>query len=110
MSWIAQLCSYKFISKNKLLFFQKPITPSKKDNFEWARGINERFGLHWMNYTDPNHQGIVRLIKVKWWYPSWLVIPKKSARFLGTIARTQCVPSVNGYLDNCSRTVLNEEL
>ena len=22
------------------------------DNFEWARGYNERFGLIWSNFTD----------------------------------------------------------
>ncbi|CAG7726489.1 unnamed protein product, partial [Allacma fusca] len=23
------------------------------DNFEWLRGYSERFGAHWVNFTDP---------------------------------------------------------
>lgn len=82
------------------------------DNFEWARGVNERFGLHWMNYTDPNHSGLSndvsessnRLTSYV------LVIPKKSAKFLGTIATTQCVPSVTGELDACDKASVKDEL
>ena len=35
------------------------------DNFEWSRGYSERFGLHWVNFTDPRRP----------------VYPKKSANF-----------------------------
>ncbi|XP_021965239.1 myrosinase 1 [Folsomia candida] len=39
---------------------------SLMDNFEWARGYSERFGVHWVNFTDPARPRI----------------PKKSAAFL----------------------------
>ena len=46
----------------------KPIKAwSLMDNFEWARGYTERFGVHWTNYTGKTSylqqspiQGILR--------------------------------------------------
>jgi len=39
---------------------------SLMDNFEWARGYTERFGLHWVNYTDPNRAVYVKE-SAKWY-------------------------------------------
>ena len=49
---------------------------SMMDNFEWARGFAERFGMMWTNFTDP-HRAVYR---------------KKSADFFTHVARTNNVP------------------
>lgn len=46
------------------------------DNFEWATGFAERFGLHFVNYTDP----------------SLPRIPKASAKFFASITRCNGFP------------------
>ncbi|CAK6448613.1 unnamed protein product [Pipistrellus nathusii] len=49
---------------------------SVMDNFEWATGFAERFGLHFVNYTDP----------------SLPRIPKASAKFYASITRCNGFP------------------
>lgn len=49
---------------------------SVMDNFEWATGFAERFGLHFVNYTDP----------------SLPRIPKASAKFFASVARCNGFP------------------
>ncbi|XP_034510379.1 lactase-phlorizin hydrolase isoform X2 [Ailuropoda melanoleuca] len=49
---------------------------SVMDNFEWATGFAERFGLHFVNYTDP----------------SLPRIPKASAKFFASITRCNGFP------------------
>lgn len=46
------------------------------DNFEWATGFAEKFGLHFVNYTDP----------------SLPRIPKASAKFYASIVRCNGFP------------------
>lgn len=49
---------------------------SVMDNFEWATGFAERFGLHFVNYTDPSRPRI----------------PKASAKFYASITRCNGFP------------------
>lgn len=46
------------------------------DNFEWATGFSERFGLHFVNYSDP----------------SLPRIPKASAKFYASVVRCNGFP------------------
>merc|ERR1711970_1338025 len=56
---------------------------SLMDNFEWARGYTERFGLHWVNFTDPNRQ----------------VWRKQSAEWYTDVAGSNCL---SGLDNDCS--------
>ncbi|XP_005573098.3 lactase/phlorizin hydrolase [Macaca fascicularis] len=49
---------------------------SAMDNFEWATGFSERFGLHFVNYSDP----------------SLPRIPKASAKFYASVVRCNGFP------------------
>lgn len=60
---------------------------SLMDNFEWARGYSEKFGLYFVNMSDPNRART----------------PKASARFYHDIIKvfvTSCVASIcfNGVI------------
>jgi len=58
---------------------------SLMDNFEWARGYTERFGLHWVNYTDPNRA----------------VYKKDSAKWYADVSKSNSVPEMT-FDDNSS--------
>ncbi|XP_049287118.1 myrosinase 1-like [Anopheles funestus] len=47
------------------------------DNFEWLRGYSEKFGLFYVNFTDP---ALVR-------------IPKRSANFMARVISTRTIPA-----------------
>ncbi|XP_076452948.1 lactase/phlorizin hydrolase-like [Babylonia areolata] len=49
---------------------------SLMDNFEWVRGYSERFGLHWVNFSDPSRPRV----------------PKASARWYAKVVKD------NGFL------------
>lgn len=57
------------------------------DNFEWARGYSERFGLHYVNFSDPARQRV----------------PKASAQYYATIIenngfRRQSAPDLTPHV------------
>ena len=53
------------------------------DNFEWSRGYSERFGLHWVNFTDPARP----------------VYPKKSAEWFSHLAASNSIFPKNSLRD-----------
>lgn len=55
------------------------------DNFEWAKGYTERFGLHYVNFSDPDRPRT----------------PKASARYFTSIIEN------NGFLKETNGNVIN---
>ena len=49
------------------------------DNFEWASGYSERFGLHWVNYTLLNESPDTS---------ATVAFQKESAKWFGNLATT----------------------
>ena len=56
--------------------FDRILAWSLMDNFEWARGYAERFGLFWTNFTDPGRA----------------TYRKKSADFYANVVTTNKIP------------------
>ena len=50
------------------------------DNFEWNSGYGQRFGLHYVNFTDPNRQRI----------------PKDSVTFFKKLVKDNGYPTTSG--------------
>merc|ERR1712062_525237 len=38
---------------------------SMMDNFEWARGYSERFGMMWTNFTSPNRSTVLKTVYIE---------------------------------------------
>ena len=57
------------------------------DNFEWARGYSEKFGLHWVDFDDPDRPRV----------------PKASARWYTSLIKD------NGFLVGGTRSLTIRE-
>ena len=67
----------------RILNDNKSNDESLMDNFEWSRGYSERFGLHWVNFTDPARP----------------VYTKKSAEWFSHVAASNSIFPKNSLRD-----------
>lgn len=61
------------------------------DNFEWARGYTERFGVHWTNYSGKTLLTAVTNLQY-FLDPNREVFVKDSADFYAQVAKSNQVP------------------
>lgn len=62
------------------------------DNFEWERGYSERFGLHYVNFTDPKRPRIPKASSA-----AYREIIMRNG-FLTNYSKTEIVPYENEFL------------